>query len=120
MTNDDFKKLLDSAIKPLQQGLNEVRGGLNEVRSDLDKVKTGLNEVRKNLDGVIEELKEVKDIQEKRVLPPLIYIETTVKSYADRYVTNEDHIGRLDKRLNVVEENLGILPPEDLRIPSFE
>lgn len=99
MTNDDFKKLLDSAIKPLQQGLDEVRSGLDEVRK---------------------ELKEVKDIQEKRVLPPLIYIETTVKSYADRYVTNEDHIGRLDKRLNVVEENLGILPPEDLRIPSFE
>lgn len=92
MTSNDFKKLMDSAIKPLQQGLNEVR----------------------------KELKEVKDIQEKRVLPPLIYIETTVKSYADRYVTNEDHIGRLDKRLNVVEENLGILPPEDLRIPSFE
>lgn len=134
MTNDDFKKLLDSAIKPLQQGLNEVKTGLNEVRggldevridlngvkNDLNKVKTGLDEVRKNLDGVIEELKEVKDIQEKRVLPPLIYIETTVKSYADRYVTNEDHIGRLDKRLNAVEENLGILPPEDLRIPSFE
>lgn len=127
MTNDDFKKLLDSAIKPLQQGLDEVRSGLdevrtglNEVKNDLDKVKNGLDEVRKNLDGVKEELKEVKDIQEKRVLPPLIYIETTVKSYADRYVTNEDHIGRLDKRLNVVEKNLGILPPEDLRIPSFE
>lgn len=64
------------------------------------------------------ELDEVKNTIEKRVLPPLIYVETTVKSYADRYVTNEDHIGRLDKRLNTVEENLGIQPPQELTIPS--
>ncbi len=54
------------------------------------------------------------------MLPSLTYIETTVKSYADRYVANEDHIGRLDKRLTKVEENLGINPPEELTIPSMD
>ena len=55
MTNDDFKKLLNESIKPLKEDLDEVK----------------------------EELKEVKNTQEQRVLPPLVYIETTVKSYAD-------------------------------------
>lgn len=99
MTNNDFKIILDEAIKPLQKGLDEVRGGLDEVRKDL---------------------KEVKETQEKRVLPSLIYIETTVKSYADSYVANKDHIGRLDKRLSTVEEKLEIRPPQELAIPSTD
>lgn len=85
MTNDDFKKLLDEAIKPLKKEQTELR-----------------------------------KIIEERVLPPVVYIEATVKSYADRYVTNEDHIGRLDKRLKAVEDNLGIQPPQELTIPSFD
>ncbi|OGE36405.1 hypothetical protein A3B45_01975 [Candidatus Daviesbacteria bacterium RIFCSPLOWO2_01_FULL_39_12] len=106
MTGSDFKKLLDETVKPLQQGLDGVRSGLDEVRSDLSEVK--------------QELKEVKDIQEQRILPSLTYIETTVKSYADRYVINEDHIRRVDKRLTTVEDNLGIQPPQELMIPSVE
>ena len=113
MTDDNFKKILGNAIKPLQQGLDEVRGGLNEVRGGLDEVRGGLNEVRKDL-------KEVKETIESRVLPSLTYIETTVKSYADRYVANKDHIGRLDKRLNTVEDKLEINPPQELTIPSTD
>lgn len=41
----------------------------------------------------------------------------TIKSYAGRYVANEDHIRRLDKRLNRTEDNLGIFVPDDLSIP---
>lgn len=63
---------------------------------------------------------KVKNTIETRILPPLIYVETTVKSYADQYVANEDHIGRLDKRLNTVEENLGIHPSQELTIPSVD
>ena len=99
MTNDDFKKLLDEAIKPLSDAQEEFR---------------------KDLSGVKEDQADLRKTIEERVLPPLIYIETTVKSYADRYVTNEDHIGRLDKRLNTVEGNLGIQPPQDLIIPSLD
>lgn len=91
MTNDDFKKLLDEAIKPLKDSQEEFR----------------------------KEFDEVKNIIETRVLPPLVYVETTVKSYADRYVANEDHIGRLDERLHTVESNLGIQPPQELTIPSM-
>ena len=92
MTNDEFKQILDEAIRPLQQSQEEFRRELNEL----------------------------KDTVETRVLPSLTYIETTVKSYADSYITNEDHIRRLDKRVTKVEDNLGIIPPQELTIPSVD
>ena len=106
MTNNDFKQLLDEAIKPLQEDINEVKEKLNGVEEEFK--------------GLKEEQSSLREIIEERVLPPLIYIETTVKSYADRYVTNEDHIGRLQKRLNTVEDNLGIQPSQELTIPSLD
>ena len=92
MTNDDFEKLLDKAIKPLQEAQEEFKKELSELKNTVDS----------------------------RVIPPLVYIETTVKSYADRYVTNEDHIGRLQKRVSTVEQNLGIQPPQELTLPSVD
>ena len=55
-----------------------------------------------SLKPIREEQVELRRIIEERVLPPLTYIETTLKSYADRYVANEDHIRRVDKRLSTV------------------
>lgn len=106
MTNDDFKKLLDESIKPLQESQEEFRKELNGVKEDIS--------------GVKEDQADLRKLIEERVLPPLIYIETTVKSYVDRYVTNEDHISRLDKRLNTVEDSLGIQPPQELTIPVVD
>ena len=106
MSNDDFKKILNEAIKPLSDAQEEFRKDLSGVKEDLS--------------GVKEDQADLRRIIEERVLPPLVYIETTVKSYADRYVINEDHIGRLDKRLKKVEDNLGIQPAQELTIPSFD
>lgn len=112
MTNDDFKKLLDETIKPVNEKLNELGKGLEEVKKDISGVK-------KDIKSLKEEQHDQRKLIEDRILPPLVYVETTVKSYADRYVANEDHIGRLDERLHTVEANLGIQPPQELTIPSI-
>ena len=106
MTNNDFKKVLDEALKPIKSDLSGVKSDIKGIKETQEEFRTELN--------------EVKDIIEKRVMPPLIEIETTVKSYKDGYVTNGDYIGRLNKRLKTVEDNLGIQPPQELSIPSFE
>lgn len=73
-----------------------------------------------NLKPIKEEQKALRELIEERVLPPVAYIETTVKGYADSYVTNKDHIGRLNKRVTTVEDKLGIQPAEELTIPNFD
>lgn len=73
-----------------------------------------------NLKPIKVEQKALRKLIEERVLPPVAYIETTVKGYADSYVTNKDHIGRLNKRVTTVEDKLGIQPAQELTIPNFD
>lgn len=87
MTNDDFKNMLDDALKPLQDGQEELRKGQEELK---------------------QELTDVKNTIDTRVLPPVIYIETTVKGYADMYKINDSNIRRMEKRLEPLEEEAGI------------
>ncbi len=95
MNQDDFKKLLEESIKPLQDDLGEVKKDLVELKQDL---------------------KQVKDTQENQVLPSVITTETTTKGYADAYKTNKANIERLDNRVTKLEDQTGIIPSPDFAI----
>lgn len=81
MDEAGFKKLLDEAIAPLRQ-----------------------------------DIEELKDVQENRLLPSVTEVEITVKSYADSYKINKGNIERLDERLTTVEDQLEIQPSDQLAI----
>lgn len=81
MDEKSFKKLLDEAITPLRQ-----------------------------------DIEELKDVQENRLLPSVTEVEITVKSYADSYKINKGNIERLDERLTAVEDQLEIQPSDQLAI----
>lgn len=81
MDEKSFKKLLDEAIAPLRQ-----------------------------------DIEELKDVQENRLLPSVTEVEITVKSYADSYKINKGNIERLDERLTTVEDQLEIQPSDQLAI----
>lgn len=120
MADKDTLKSIKELVEIIKHKLDMVENIQTGDSASIRLMRDQLSVVNEKLDKVTSELKEVKDVQEERVLPPLVYIETTVKSYADRYVINEDHIRRLDKRLGTVEEDLGIFPPQDLSIPPVE
>lgn len=88
MNEEDFKKLLDES--------------LDSIRRDLQSVKSTQE--------------EHTDLFEKRVLPPLVEIETTVKSYKDAYQVNKANIERLDDRLSKFEDDAGVIIPSELAI----
>ncbi len=81
------------------------------------------NTFKKLLDDAIaplrQDIKELKDVQENRLLPSVTELEITVKSYADSYKINKHNIERVDTRLTTVEEELNIKVPEDLKVPHF-
>lgn len=120
MSNDDFKKLLDEAIKPLREDITGIKGDITDIKGDVTDIRGDITGIRGDIKRLEADQADLRGIIEERVLPPLIYIETTVKGYADQYVTNKDHIRRLDKRLNTVEEDLGIQPPQELIIPAVD
>ncbi len=88
MTTDDFRTLLNEALKPLKEGQEELR----------------------------KDLQEVKDTQENRVLPSVITTETTIKGYADAYKTNKANIERLEDRVIQLEDKAGVIPPPEFII----
>lgn len=78
------------------------------------------NTFKKLLDEAItplrDDIKELKDVQENRLLPSVTELEVTVKSYADAYKVNKGNIERLDERLTTVEDELEIRPSDQLAI----
>ncbi|MBI2601308.1 hypothetical protein HYW42_05155 [Candidatus Daviesbacteria bacterium] len=81
------------------------------------------NTFKKILDEAIaplrEDIKELKDVQENRLLPSVTELEVTVKSCADSYKINQQNIERVDTRLTGVEEELNVEVSEDLKVPHF-
>lgn len=98
MDDGDLRKIADLLDERINKALEPLKSDIGELKGTID---------------------ELKDIQENRLLPSVTYIETTVKSYADSYKINQRNIERLDVRLNTVEEELAIEPPEDLKVPHF-
>ncbi|MFH0936796.1 MAG: hypothetical protein V1808_00700 [Candidatus Daviesbacteria bacterium] len=98
MDEKSFKKLLDEAIVPVIRDLAEVKN----TQAKLQVAVTG-----------------IKDTLDNRVIPSITETEMTVKSYADSYKENQRNIEKLDTRLTVTEDKLGIEPPEDLKVPHF-
>lgn len=104
MTEEDFKKLFSELLKPLSKDLS------------------GLKQTQEEMKMVQEEMKisqeEIKQVQENQVLPSVVTIEKEIKVYSDMYKMNNDNIIKLDKRMNIAEEELGIETPEELVLGS--
>lgn len=97
MNDDDLKKIAGLVDE-------RVNKALEPIKQQLENPEIGLKRITEKLDANTESL---------------ITIEKEIKSYADSYKENQRNIKRLDTRLNTVEEELAIEPPEDLKVPHF-
>ena len=85
MTEEDFKKLLEEAISPIVKRLDDPDTGLQRINAKLDT----------NTESVVN-------------------IEKDIKAYGDMYKLNNDNMKKLEKRIEPLEENVGIEPPPEL------
>lgn len=100
MNKDDFKKLLEDSLKPIKEDLIGVKEDLTGLRKDQDELKS-----------TVEELKYTV---EERVLPSVTYIETNIKAYKDSYQINNSNAKKLERRVEVLEEDAHIVPSPEL------
>ena len=66
------------------------------------------------LEPIKRDLSEVKDTQETRVLPSVVTTENTIKVYSDMYKLNNDNMKKLEKRIETLEDEVGIQPSPEL------
>ena len=90
MDDQVFKKILGEALNPMKEDLKSLKEDVSELKEDVQTLKGSV-----------------------------LNIERTMTSYKDSYKINQHNIERLDTRVSAVEENLGIEPPDDLKVPHF-
>lgn len=102
-----FQKLL----KPIQKGLNEIDKRLDQHDKSFDAINKKLGTIDGRLDGIDENLRQHTEA--------LVNIEDTIKVYGDMYQINNDNARKLEKRVDVLENSEGIVPPPELRLADF-
>lgn len=88
------KEVVDEAVTPIKQQLDGVV-------TRLDDPDTGLEAINRRLDTNT---------------AAVVELESTVKGYADMYKINDSNIRRVEKRLEPLEENVGINVPLELKL----
>lgn len=107
MANDDLTKIKELLeIVKHKVDSSELRSSTQSATLQL--IKDQMSVMNKKMDS----MQETLDSNTTSV----VEIEKTLKAYADSYQINQHNIERLDTRLNTVEEELSIEPPEDLKV----
>lgn len=114
MTTEELKKALKEEVRPVKELVEVMKKTIDRLefsqRVTGDQVRTIKEQqsvINEKLDDVKKDLEEVQQTTESNS-GSLIEIETTLKSYADAYKLNQDNIERLKKKVNKVEEHLGL------------
>lgn len=94
MNQDDFKKIIDSALKPIIETQKEHTQILKFHSQKLEEHSESLESLKSSV----------------------INIEATNVVYGDMYKINKGDAKKLEKRVEALEKNLGIDPPPELAI----
>ncbi len=133
MKPNDFKKLLDEALKPIvitqKEHTNTLSGHtktlnghsrtLASVTKTLDSHSKTLVSVTKTLDSHTRELRSLSEKAKTQaetlsaLKTSVLNIETTNNVYGDMYKINNDNAKKLEKRVITLEDNADIEPPPE-------
>lgn len=97
MNRDDFKKILDNALKPIIDTQNKHTESLRTLK---EHTKT-----------LAEHTKTLETLKGS-----VLNIEATNAIYGDMYKINKDDSKKLEKRVVTLEDNAGIESPPELAI----
>lgn len=87
MTPDDFKKLLDEALEPIKETQREHTKVLKEHTEALETLQSSV-----------------------------VTIENTINGHGDMYKINNSNAKKLEKRIEVLEDKSGVVPPPEFTL----
>ncbi|MBI2086195.1 hypothetical protein HYT74_02545 [Candidatus Daviesbacteria bacterium] len=114
MDEDKLKSIIEAAIKPVLDQLNDPDTGLASINQRLEGVEGQLNDP----DTGLKRLNERVDANTAAT----VELESTIKGYADSYQANDTNIRKAEQRLETLEKETGVdvhpelhfTPPSDL------
>lgn len=108
MTDKNVVKQLEELLAPIKKDLGGVKRDLGEINEKLKQHDKNFAELRGTLDEHGRKLDQHTGA--------LVNIEDTIKIYGDMYQVNNDNARKLEKRIDVLENNEGIVPPREYRL----
>mgnify|MGYP001590755792 CR=1 FL=1 len=102
MDENKLKSIVEDAIKPVLDQLNDPDTGLAAINRRLDDPDTGLKRINERLDANT---------------AAVVELESTITGYADSYQANDANIRKVEKRLETLEEDAGVNVPPELQLP---
>lgn len=102
---DEFKKLLEWALRPIKATLKEHTGILKEHTESLETLKSSVA----TIEDTVETLKS-----------SVVTMETTINVYGDMYKINNDNAKKLEKRVETLEDKAGVESPPELTLAEVQ
>src|SRR5258708_36393174 len=116
MVDDNFQKLekLIEVVKEITEVTNDkvekIGLFMNVTSGQVRMIKDQQSVINKKLDALGKDLKQVRETQDDRLLPLVVTIENEIKVYSDMYKLNNDNMKKLEKRLEVIEDQTVVTP----------
>lgn len=100
MNQDDFKKLKE-LIEIIKHKVDMLSVAQTGQSAQISLIKDQLSMMNEKLDSHT---------------GSLMNIEATLDAYADMYKVNNGNSKKLEKRIEVLEDNAGVIPPPELTL----
>lgn len=116
MANNDSEKIKDlieksftsvkDIVEVIAHKVDQMETFLHVTMEQVRTIKDQQSVMNKKLDGIEERLDGHG--------AALVRIESTLKGYGDMYKMNNSNAKKLEKRVEVLEDNAGVQPPPEL------
>lgn len=98
---ETFQNVTMQQVRDIKSQQSVMNGKLDGIEKRLDDPDTGLAAINRRLDANT---------------AAVVELESTVKGYADMYKINDSNIRRMEKRLELLEEDAGRNVPPELKL----
>lgn len=110
--SDDLKKIKE-LLEIVKHKVGKIELTQIGQSASIHLMRDQQSVMNEKIDELQEDLQDVKSTQDKQVLPSVTYIETHIKAYKDAYQTNNANAKKLEKRVEVLEDQADIIPPPE-------